>query len=93
MRIERTISATLLLNTVILVLPAAVTVTPGTITVHADAAALVASGEFRVNFTVPQQFATLPSANYPLTIAVNGVSSPANINSKPPAPLVVPVQH
>jgi uncharacterized protein (TIGR03437 family) len=50
-------------------------------------------GEFQINFTVPQQFATLPEGNYPLTIAVNGVSSPTNINSNPPAPLVIPVQH
>ena len=57
------------------------------------AAALVASGEFQVNFTVPQQFATLPPGNYPLTVAVNGVSSPANINTNPPAPLMVPIQH
>jgi uncharacterized protein (TIGR03437 family) len=70
-----------------------VTVTLGTITVPAAAAALVASGEFQVNFTVPQQFATLPAGNYPLTVAVNGVSSPANINTNPPAPLVVPIQH
>jgi len=70
-----------------------VTVTIGTITVPADAAGLVGPGEFQVNFTVPQQFATLPAGNYPLTITVNGASSPATINSNPPGPLVVPVQH
>ena len=70
-----------------------VNVTLGSITVPAGAAALVASGEFQVNFTVPQQFATLAPGNYPLTITVNGVSSPADINTNPPAPLVIPIQH
>lgn len=70
-----------------------VTVTIGTVTVPADAAGLVAIGEFQINFTVPPQFASLPEGNYPITITVNGVSSPANINSNPPAPLVIPIQH
>jgi len=70
-----------------------VTVTIGSITFAADAAGLVAPGEFQINFTVPQQFAAIPEGNYPLTIAVNGVSSPMNINSNPPAPLVIPIQH
>ncbi len=70
-----------------------VTVTLGSITFPADAAGLVGPGEFQINFTVPQQFATLPESNYPLTIAVNGISSPANIGSNPPGPIVVPVQH
>ena len=70
-----------------------VSVTLGTITVPADAAVLVYPGEFQVNFTVPPQFATMPEGNYPLTITVNGVTSPANINSNPPAPVVVPIQH
>lgn len=69
-----------------------VTVTLGTITVPADAAGLVGPGEFQINFTVPRQFANLPAGNYPLTIAVNGVSSPANINSNPPGPLVIPIE-
>ncbi len=41
----------------------------------------------------PQQFASLAEGNYPLTIAVNGVSSPAAINSDLPRPLVLPIQH
>jgi uncharacterized protein (TIGR03437 family) len=70
-----------------------VTVTLGNIVIPADAAGLVTVGEFQINFTVPQQFANLPAGNYPLTIAINGVSSPANINSNPPGPLVIPIQH
>lgn len=70
-----------------------VTVTIGTVTVPADAAGLVGPGEFQINFTVPQDFATLAPGTYPLTITVNGVSSPATINSNPPGPLVVPIQH
>ncbi len=70
-----------------------VTVTMGNVTVSADAAGLVAPGEFQINFTVPQQFAALPEGSYPITITVNGVSSPATINSSPPGPLLVPVQH
>lgn len=70
-----------------------VTVTIGSVTVPADFTALVAVGEFQINFTVPQQFATMPEATYPITITVNGVSSPATINSNPPAPIVLPVQH
>jgi uncharacterized protein (TIGR03437 family) len=69
-----------------------VTVTIGTVTVPADFAGLVAVGEFQINFTVPQRFATLPAANYPLTIAVNGVSSPAMIGTNPEAAVVVPIQ-
>lgn len=70
-----------------------VTVTLGTVTVPADAAGLVGPGEFQINFTVPPQFATLAEGNYPLTISMNGVSSPAAINSAPPGPLVIPIQH
>jgi uncharacterized protein (TIGR03437 family) len=70
-----------------------VTVTIGSITVPADAAGLVAVGEFQVNFTLPPQFASMPEGNYPITVTVNGVSSPATINSNPPGPLVIPIQH
>ena len=69
-----------------------VTVTIGTITVPASAAALVAVGEFQINFTVPQSFASLPAALYPISVSVNGVSSPANTNSSPPGPVVIPIQ-
>jgi uncharacterized protein (TIGR03437 family) len=74
---------------------AGVTVKLGDITFPADAAALVAVGEFQINFTVPQQFATLPEGEYPITIQVNGVSSPATINGSPnpDGPVIVPVQH
>ena len=69
-----------------------VTVTIGGVTVPADFAGLVAAGEFQINFTVPQQFATRPVGNYPISISVNGVSSPATINTSPPGPLVIPIQ-
>ena len=48
-------------------------------------------GEFQINFTVPQQFASMPAGNYSLSIAVNGVSSSATINTSPPGPLVLPI--
>jgi uncharacterized protein (TIGR03437 family) len=70
-----------------------VTVTIGSITVPASAVGLVAVGEFQINFTVPQQFASMPAGNYPLTIAVDGISSPATIDSSPPAAVVLPIQH
>jgi len=70
-----------------------VTVTIGNVTVPATAAALVAVGEFQINFTIPQQFASLPPGNYPISILINGVSSPAIINSSTPAPVVIPIQH
>jgi uncharacterized protein (TIGR03437 family) len=70
-----------------------VTVTVGGITVTADFAGLVAVGEFQINFKVPAQFTTMPEANYPITISVNGVSSPSTSNSDPPAQLVIPIQH
>jgi len=69
------------------------TVTIGNVSFPADATGLVAAGEFQINFTVPQQFASMPEGNYPITIQVNGVSSPMNINSQPPAPVVLPIQH
>jgi uncharacterized protein (TIGR03437 family) len=69
-----------------------VTVTIGTVTVPADFAGLVAVGEFQINFTIPQQFASMPAANYPLTVTVNGVSSPAAIGTNPQAAVVVPIQ-
>ena len=70
-----------------------VTVTVGTVTIPASAAALVAVGEFQINFTVPQDFASLPPGLYPISISINGVSSPASINSSPPGPVVIPIQH
>jgi len=65
-----------------------VTVTIGAVTIPATAA-LVAPGEFQINFQVPSMSPGL----YPIAISVNGVSSPANINSLPPAPVVIPIQH
>src|SRR5579871_3769014 len=62
-----------------------VNVTMGAITIPADGVVLLYPGEFQINFTVPPQFAGMPEANYPLTITVNGVSSPASI--------VIPTQH
>jgi uncharacterized protein (TIGR03437 family) len=70
-----------------------VTVTIGNVAIPADAAGLVAVGEFQINFTVPQQFASLPEGNYPLTISVNGATSPVTINSNPPGQIVLPIQH
>src|ERR1035438_8585091 len=70
-----------------------VTVTIGSVTIPAIAAALVAVGEFQINFTVPQDFASLPPGLYPISISINGVTSPASINSSPPGPVVIPIQH
>jgi uncharacterized protein (TIGR03437 family) len=70
-----------------------VTVTIGTVTIPASAAALVAVGEFQINFTVPQNFASMPAGLYPISISINGVTSPASINSSPPGPVVIPIQH
>jgi uncharacterized protein (TIGR03437 family) len=49
---------------------------------------LVAVGEFQVNFNVPN----MPAGSYPISITVNGVSSPGSINSSPPGPIVLPIQ-
>ncbi len=70
-----------------------VTVTIGTVTIPASAAALVYAGEFQVNFTVPQDFASMPPGLYPISISINGVTSPASINSSPPGAVVIPIQH
>jgi uncharacterized protein (TIGR03437 family) len=69
-----------------------VTLKIGGVTVQATAA-LVAVGEFQINFTVPQQFASMPPGTYPISISINGLSSPADINSSPPGPVVIPIQH
>ncbi len=66
-----------------------VTVTVGPTTVPASFAGLVAVGEFQINFTVPQ----LSDGVYPIGITVNGVSSPQQINTRPPGPLVIPIQN
>ena len=55
----------------------------------ADFAGLVTVGEFQINFKVPQ----LVDGTYPISVAVNGVSSPATINSDPPAQIVLPIEH
>ena len=65
-----------------------VSVTVGTIAVAATSAGLTAVGEFYINFYLPN----LADGKYPITISVNGVSSPATINSNPPGQLVLPVQ-
>jgi len=70
-----------------------VTVTIGNVTVPADYAGQTPYvGEFQINFTVPQQFANMPAGNYPISIALNGVSSPTMINSSPPGLIVLPVK-
>jgi len=61
-----------------------VTVAIGSITINPSFAGLVAVGEFQINFTVPLQFASMLTANYPITILVNNVSSSTTIGSKPP---------
>lgn len=66
-----------------------VTVTIGTTTVPASFAGLVAVGEFQINVTVPQ----LADGVYPVSITVNGVSSPPSVNTNPPAPLMMPIHH
>jgi len=71
-----------------------VTVTVGNVTVPADFAEQTPYvGEFQINFTVPQQFASMPAGNYPISISLNGVSSPTTINSNPPGQIVLPVTH
>ncbi|MBI4907580.1 MAG: IPT/TIG domain-containing protein [Acidobacteria bacterium] len=73
-----------------------VTVTIGDAVIPADSASLVSPGKFQINFTLPRQFASLPEGDYPVTIQYNGpigTSSPAIINSDPPGPLVLPIQH
>jgi len=70
-----------------------VNVTVGSVTVPALAADLVAAGEFQINFQVPQAFAGMPEGNYAVTISINGVSSPASINSIPAGPVVIPIRH
>jgi uncharacterized protein (TIGR03437 family) len=70
-----------------------VTVTIGPITVPATTfAALVTVGEFQINFTVPESFASMSAGLYPISISINGVTSPATINSSPPGPIVIPIQ-
>ena len=68
-------------------------VTIGNVAFSADFAGLVAVGEFQINFTVPQQFSDLAEGPYPISIQVNGVSSPGTTNSNPPGPIVIPIQH
>jgi uncharacterized protein (TIGR03437 family) len=66
-----------------------VSVTIGSVTIPIPASdvVLVAVGEFQVNFTVPQ----LSSDLYSISISINGVSSPASINTSPPGPVVFPI--
>jgi uncharacterized protein (TIGR03437 family) len=66
-----------------------VTVKIGGTTVTPSFAGLVAIGEFQINFMVPQ----IADGVYPISLMVNGVSSPPEINSTPPGPLVIPIQH
>lgn len=65
----------------------AVTVTVGSAIIQPSFAGLVAVGEFQINFNVPN----LPAGSYPISITVNGVSSPATINSNPPGPIMLPI--
>lgn len=69
----------------------------GSVSFAADSATLVGVGEFQINFHVPHAFATMPEGDYPITVQIpldNGVaSSPETINSNPPGPVVIPIQH
>jgi uncharacterized protein (TIGR03437 family) len=70
-----------------------VSVTVGNVTIPADYAGQTPYvGEFQINFTIPQEFANMPAGNYPISIEVNGVSSPTTINTNPPGSLVLPIQ-
>ena len=76
----------------VLIIPQSVSgvkVTVGSITVDAPFAGLAGVGEFYINFNVPN----LPDGAYAITVSVNGVSSPAAINSSPSGQLVLPIQH
>ena len=70
-----------------------VTVTIGPVTVLPGAAALVGPGEYQINFTVPQVFATMAPGVYPISVSLNGATSPGSINSSAPGPVVIPIQH
>ncbi|MDQ2946514.1 MAG: IPT/TIG domain-containing protein, partial [Acidobacteriota bacterium] len=70
-----------------------VTVAVDDITVPADFVGLVAVGEFQINFKVPQQFANRAEGTYPISVQVNGVSSPPTINTNPPGPVIISIQH
>lgn len=74
---------------------------PVSITVSADAAGLVAPGEFQVNFTVPEQFSSLPEGEYVVYIrSPLGPVSPSGPNAEipgypsrcPPECIVIPIQ-
>jgi uncharacterized protein (TIGR03437 family) len=69
-----------------------VTVTIGNTVIPADSVTLVAVGEFQINFTIPQSFASQAAGLYPISVQVNGASSPTTINTSPPAQLVIPIQ-
>jgi uncharacterized protein (TIGR03437 family) len=70
-----------------------VTVTIGSVVVTPSSATLVGVGLFQINFTVPQQFATLAEGVYPISIQVNRVSSPADVASNTALQIVLPIQH
>ena len=70
-----------------------VSVTVGTVTILASFAGLVAPGEYQVNFTLPQSFSSMPEGVYPISIAIDGTSSPPTVNSSPPGPVVIPIHH
>ncbi len=66
-----------------------VTVTLGATTIPAQYAAQTAYvGEFQINFIVP----TLPAGSYPVSIQLDGVSSPQTVNTTPLLQLTIPVQ-
>jgi uncharacterized protein (TIGR03437 family) len=52
-----------------------VTITIGATDAPVSAAALVAPGQFQVNFTTPQ----LAPGEYPITVSANGKTSQANV--------------
>jgi uncharacterized protein (TIGR03437 family) len=70
-----------------------VTVTIGSVVVTPSSATLVSVGLFQINFTVPQLFATMAEGLYPISIQVNGVSSPPYLDSNASLKMVLPLQH
>jgi uncharacterized protein (TIGR03437 family) len=71
-----------------------VPVTVGEVIILADFAALMAPGEFQVNFRVPPEFANFAEGDYPISIQYGPVrtSLPVSINTAPPGKIVLPVQ-
>jgi uncharacterized protein (TIGR03437 family) len=66
-------------------------VTIGSVVVPATYAGLITAGELQINFMLPSSFASQTAGNYPISIQINGVSSPVTINTGPPGIVVLPI--